>query len=44
MESLSPAVRDIYNQYRVFSFSGEPGTGIPWDGVMELVCGFRFLF
>ncbi len=37
LESLHQDVKDIYDQYRVFSFTGEEGTGIPWDGFMELV-------
>ena len=38
MQSLNPEVKKVYDQYRVFSFSGDEGTGIPWDGVVELVC------
>jgi len=37
MESLNSDVKAIYDKYKVFSFSGEPGTGIAWDGVVELV-------
>ena len=34
---LHPEVRDLFNQHRVVSFSGDAGTGIPLDGVSELV-------
>ena len=37
MESLSPEVKAIYDDYRVFSFTGDEGTGIPADGCCELV-------
>ena len=37
MNSLHPKVVELYNKYRVLSFTGEPGTGIPIDGVNELV-------
>ena len=37
MQSLHPQIVDIYNTNRVFSFSGEDNTGIPYDGVNELV-------
>ena len=30
-------VKALYDQYRVLSFSGEPGTGIAMDGVVEIV-------
>lgn len=37
LSSLNPEVVQVYNKYRVLSFTGEPGTGIPIDGVNELV-------
>ena len=37
LRSLNPAVRALYDKYRVVSFSGEPGTGIAQDGAIELV-------
>lgn len=37
LHSLNPEVREIYDQHRVLSFSSEEGTGIPFDGVIELV-------
>jgi hypothetical protein len=38
LRALNPVVKNIYNQNRVLSFTGKPGTGIPLDGVVELVC------
>ena len=38
MKSLHPKVKAVFNQNRVLSFSGKPGTGVPMDGVCELVC------
>lgn len=35
--SLHPDVRELYNNNRVISFSGDPGTGVPFDGICELV-------
>jgi len=35
--ALNPQLREIFDSNRVFSFSGEPGTGIPIDGFNELV-------
>jgi hypothetical protein len=37
IKHLHPFIMQIINTYRVFSFSGEPNTGIPLDGVNELV-------
>ena len=37
LKKMHPAIRAIYDQYRVFSFTGNEGTGIPADGVNELV-------
>jgi len=37
LRKLNPDIKAIYQQYRVFSFSGKEGTGIPADGVNELV-------
>ena len=37
LRSLNPEIRKMYEKYRVLLFSGEPGTGIPMDGVVELV-------
>jgi hypothetical protein len=37
LESLHPDVVKVYEEYKVFSFSGEDGTGIPCDAMMELV-------
>ena len=37
LNSLDPEIKKMYEQYRVLSFSGDPGTGIPMDGVIELV-------
>jgi len=37
MKSLHPAVKDILDRSRVVSFSGADGSGIPLDGVCELV-------
>jgi hypothetical protein len=34
--SLHPDVKDLFNKFRVLSFSGDEGTGIPMDGVCEL--------
>ena len=38
LRSLNPEVKQAYDANRVVSFSGEPGTGIPYDGLIELVC------
>lgn len=37
LKHLDDSIVSIINNYRVFSFSGEPNTGIPLDGVNELV-------
>ena len=37
MWSLNPIVKQAYDQHRVLSFSREEGSGIPYDGVCELV-------
>lgn len=37
MQCLHPQIVNIYNDHRVFSFSGEDSTGIAYDGVNELV-------
>jgi hypothetical protein len=42
MESLHPEVKAIYDKYRVFSFSGNEGTGIAPDGCAELVSALVF--
>jgi hypothetical protein len=34
---LHPSIMQIINVHRVFSFTGEPNTGVPLDGVNELV-------
>ena len=31
------SVKEIYQKYRFYRFSGEPGTAIPLDGLIELV-------
>ena len=36
--ALHPQVKALYDQHHVLSFSGEAGTGIPYDGVAEIVC------
>jgi hypothetical protein len=41
LRSMHPAVKAAYEQHRVLSFSGDPGTGIPFDGVIELVCNLH---
>jgi hypothetical protein len=38
LHSLHPAIRNVYNNFRVFSNSGKEGTGVPLDGWNELVC------
>ena len=38
LKSLDPAVRAVFDQHSVFTFSGDEGTGIALDGVVELVC------
>lgn len=38
LKSINPDIRKIYNQFRVFSFSGKPGTGVAIDLLNELVC------
>ena len=35
--ALNPQVREIFDLNRVFSFSGEPGSGMPIDGFNEMV-------
>jgi hypothetical protein len=35
--SLNPAVKRVYDENRVLSFSGNPGTGIAMDGVCMMV-------
>ena len=42
LKSLHPQVKAVYDQHRVVSFSGEAGTGIPFDGLCELVSFFYF--
>ena len=37
LQSLHPEIVELYNSNRVFSFSGNDHTGIPYDGVNELV-------
>ena len=37
LESLHPTIKAEYDKHRVLSFSGDEGTGIPYDGVVELV-------
>lgn len=37
MKSLHPEVRKLLDDHKVLSFSGEAGSGIPLDGVCELV-------
>jgi hypothetical protein len=37
LESLHPDVVKVYEEYKVFSFSGNDGTGMPCDAMMELV-------
>lgn len=34
---LDDSIVQIINQYRIYSFTGQPNTGIPLDGVNELV-------
>ena len=36
LESLHPSVAAVFEQYNVFSFSGDDGTGIAADGMVEL--------
>lgn len=38
LRSMAPEIKELYDQYRVLSFSGDAGSGIPMDGVVELVC------
>ena len=38
LSSLNPAVKALYDQYHVLSFTGEEGSGNPMDTVEELVC------
>lgn len=38
MRSLHPQVRALINKHRVMSYTGDPGTGIPLDGLIEMVC------
>ena len=35
LQALNEDVLDLYNEYRVASFSGEPGTGVGFDHVIE---------
>ena len=35
--TVHPSVKKIYQKYRFYSFSGEPGTAIPLDSLIELV-------
>ena len=37
LESLHPSVAAVFEQYNVFSFSGNDGTRIAADGMVELV-------
>ena len=37
MQSLNTEIAEIYNCHRVFSFSGDDNTGVPYDGVNKLV-------
>ena len=37
MKSLHPNISKIYDKHQVFSFSGNVNSGIPYDGVNELV-------
>lgn len=37
LRAMTPEVREIYEKYNIFSFSGDDGTGIPADRVVELV-------
>ena len=37
LKKAEPRYKSYLQQYRVFSFSGKEGTGIPADGVNELV-------
>ena len=43
LQSLHPDIVKIYNKHRVFSFSGEVNTGIPYDEVIELVCAVNIV-
>lgn len=37
LHAMAPEVRKMYDKYNIFSFSGEEGTGIAADGMVELV-------
>ncbi len=37
LRAMAPEVREVYEKYNIFSFSGDEGTGIPADEVVELV-------
>ena len=37
LQSVHPEIRKIILDFRVFSFSGNPGTGMPLDALNELV-------
>jgi hypothetical protein len=43
VRSMNPEIREIYDSNRIMSFSGEPGTGIPYDAFNEIV-SIRFRF
>ena len=43
-QSLNPDIAEIYNRHRVFSFSGDENTRIPYDIVNELVCNVIMLY
>ena len=43
LRTLNPLVVNAYNAYRVFSFSGDPGTAMAVDGLNELVGVILFL-
>ena len=38
LHALHPDIHNAYNAYRVFSFTGEPGTAMAIDNLNELVC------
>ena len=38
LRALDPSVKAALCEYRVMSFSGKPDSGIPMDGVCEMVC------
>ena len=37
LESLHPRLRELFEKYSIFSFSGDEGSGIAPDGMIELV-------